>query len=440
MVDKIPENNLNRVDFTKKKSDTPQTDSTPTVPMVGETKPDLDKGVSVQKAEPFPDAAYEAWGINNLSEEEIAARKEAAKQQQGELKEPQSVLEKSRNNFIYNIKESNFSKYVANLLYNVVGIAAQTYAAIVTAPVSLSSCSNDLNEPVVDTGAEVTVEINIDEEIIDQLDKTAPDGGYKTKDGIKYEYKYDYYENKPYVEFENNFTHYIGERTDVDPNSATAALRNVFEQIGIDVPKKSTIVLTDVSTQNGSNSGKAGLSMSIARGNGWPADLKEIAEGKPCINFGVGDLQVRGDLEKVENPGVYNLISNGKDGVSQAGGLYIKSDDGREIYMQYETGFYTGPTDPHSDSPNDTKDCLVVYIKGSDKKFKEAYALTVNPNDTTNIMIGQINRERGTNFEFYNKNEVGTFNADVTAIDDLYNNTKLKITVDADATTDITIK
>ena len=49
MVDKIPENNLNRVDFTKKKLDTPQTDSTPTVPMVGETKPDLDKGVVVEK-------------------------------------------------------------------------------------------------------------------------------------------------------------------------------------------------------------------------------------------------------------------------------------------------------------------------------------------------------------------------------------------------------
>ena len=291
MVDKIPENNLNRVDFTKKKSDTPQTDSTPTVPMVGETKPDLDKGVSVQKAEPFPDAAYEAWGINNLSEEEIAARKEAAKQQQGELKETQSGLDRVVNN----IKYGETAKDIGTAAAVGIGGAALITAGITALPQMVAnglkivtagiaglfgatSCSNDLNEPVVDTGAEVTVEINIDEEIINQLNKTAPDGGYKTKDGIKYEYKYDYYEQKPYVEFENNFTHYIGERTDVDPNSATAALRNVFEQIGIDVPKESTTVLTDASTQNGSYSGKAGLSMSIVRGNGYPADLKEIAE------------------------------------------------------------------------------------------------------------------------------------------------------------------
>ncbi len=447
MVDKIPDNNQNWLDFTKKKLDTPQIENntTPTVHIGGEVKPDLDKGVKIEKngdAAQLPNA-NDAWGLN-LSDEEKAAIK-AQQDASGEIKEPQSGFKRVVNNVLHSETTKDIGTAAAVGTVGAILGFLKPLAAGFIGLLGATSCARDLNEPDVSAGAGVTVEIDDEyrhNHAIEQLNQDAPEGGYRTDEGIKYEYKYDPYLQKPYVEFENGFKHYINEKTAVEPNSATAALRDVFKTIGIDVPDENTKVLTDVTTDVSSFSGKPGLSMSIVRSHFVPADLKEIAAGTPKVQFGVRDLNIEGNLEKIDETGRFNLEANGNGTVNSPGGLYIAGEDGREIYMQYQKDFYLGTTEPHDNDPEQVKDCLVVYVKEKgENTFKEAYALRANPDDPSNIMIGQINREQGTNFEFHTDN-VETFNADVTDIDKIYEDAfnNINIEVNTETEVDITVK
>lgn len=320
----------------------------PQIPIGGEVKKDLDKGVTIER---------------RANEGTLAENKRSGAAEYFDWITPD--------------KNASFGAKTWQYTKNIGKAAAIT---VLTPLAALTGCSkaDDVN-PGVGVNVNITPEkITSDTIWVLGMEKYFPDG-HQTKDGVKFEYKLDD-NKKPYAEFENGLKHYIGDDVNVSRLSTTGILYDMFDKVGLGKPDKNTKIITDINANQGSyGNDDKGFAMSLVT----PADLKEITSGNPQIKGNIGEYNFDGKAVKDD----------------KTGDIVIKNKNGEEVRLSYQDKYDVGT----KEYP-DVYDGLVVSVNG-----KDTYFMTDLGNGAPEI--GIIDHENGTFLQHYPP-ETKEFDAD----------------------------
>lgn len=178
-------------------------------------------------------------------------------------------------------------------------------------------------------------------------------------------YKFRMDGNNPTVDFENGFTHKVGDDVTIKPESTYAAAADLLTKVGL-MEKNDNELLTNLKTNDGSyGNQKPGVELEVV-----PGDVTQVI-ANPNVKGHIGEIEFEGPMTK-----------DGND-------VIIKNKNGDEIRLSYKEGYDVGD----GEEP-DEYDGVLVSVNG-----QEAYILSKFDDTTTDI--GKIDRKRGTTVQHY---------------------------------------
>lgn len=248
-------------------------------------------------------------------------------------------------------------------------------------------------------------------------DLTAPDiisyinligDDLKTSDNIAYDFRSDNNSNAQVrFEFGKGLVHNIGDDVSLAPESPTAKLSAMLAEVGfkdkiteVAEDGKSVKIAMNFQTSEdiyGSAATPLWKGIKVDFAASPDTDLKSLTSGSPKVTITLGDKQFTGELQNVKE-GEFDLQVYGNTKKNDAGGLYLKNENGTEIYIQREENFDLGFNYSGYEHYAPYDESYVIYVRDGDT-FKERYIMA-NPEDGT-TSIGLIDRtEMGTQEQF----------------------------------------
>ena len=342
-------------------------------------------------------------------------------------------------NFLNNPDEAEISNN--NINYDPVNkiltdkITGETYDLSKTTPDGLNfeygydyDSSRDIAKPYITIGDNVKLYISPNNEITaSNVVNYITQVGDDLTTSEEFEYQYTVNNEEVNIAFDNGLTHTMGESASLDPNGTTKQLYNILYDAGVQVPTNDGELMMDVKAPSGSynNAPDKGFELSFVT----PTSVGNITRGNPVIKGRFGDMNFEGEAVKSQ-ANQFMLEVNGKQLPSKAGGIYIKNDNGEELYLQTENDFDLQRVNDPEGANVWSGTSTVVYVKEPGTNlFKEKYILSAFDDGITNI--GLIDRSEDGTFIQHFSNANTNFNArkNVSEAEDYYkikeNNLKL---------------